>query len=117
MNTVTPGIDRPVVLHVKATGIGPPGALTGVLVQYSVGAKLEDIEVSQFTRGIHCKAWSKDVTFTHCRIHDNESAFVVTGSEGKPENIVLKGSHIYRNSKGIQAAEGQVKEIDDIYHE
>jgi hypothetical protein len=117
LNTVTPGIDHPVVQHVKATGIGPPGALTGILVQYSVGAKLEDIEVSQFTRGIHCKAWSKDVTFTHCRIHDNESAFVVTGSEGKPENIVLKQSHIYRNSKSIQAAAGQVKEIDDDYQE
>jgi hypothetical protein len=117
LSTVTPGIDRPLVQHVKAIGVGSPAALTGVLVQYSVGAKLEDIEVAQFARGIHFKAWAKDVAVTHCRIHDNAAAVVVTGSEGKPENLVLRENHIYRNSKDIQAANGHVKEDGNIYHE
>ena len=99
------------------TGVGLPAALTGVLVQYSVGAKLEDIEVAHFARGIHFKSWAKDVTVTHCRLHDNEAAVVVTGSEGKPENLAFRENNIYANLKVIQAASGQVKEDGDIYHE
>jgi len=97
--------------------VGPPSALTGVLVQYSVGAKLEDVEVAGFARGIHFKAWAKGATVTHSRIHDNEAAIVVTGSEGKPENLMITESHIYRNSKNILAAEGQVKENGNIFQE
>jgi len=117
LSTVTPGIDHPLVQHVKVTGVGPPSALTGVLVQYSVGAKLEDVEVAGFARGIHFKAWAKGATVTHSRIHDNEAAIVVTGSEGKPENLMITESHIYRNSKNILAAEGQVKENGNIFQE
>jgi len=115
LSTVTPGIDKPLVQHVKVQG--GPSAATGVLIQFSVGAKIEDIDVSGFQRGIHLKDWAKSVSISHCKLHDNGTAVVLTGSEGKPENIVLTQNHIYRNEKNIQAASAQVKEIEDVYQE
>jgi len=117
LSTVTPGIDKPLVQHVKAHGA--LSSATGVLVQFSVGAKIEDVDVSGFQRGIHMKDWARNVTISQCKIHDNENAVVVSGSasEGKAENIVLKNNHIYRNGKDVQAAIGQVKEIDNVYRE
>jgi len=115
LNPLTPGIDKALVQH--ATVVGGPSAEIGVMVQFATGTKIEDVDVAQFRKGFHLKDWSKNVSISQCKIHDNGSALVVTGSEGKPENIVLKRSHIYRNSNGIQAAEGQVKEIGDVYHE
>jgi hypothetical protein len=115
LSTVTPGIDKPVVQHVKVRG--SPSAATGVLIQFSVGANIEDVDVSGFQRGVHLKDWAKNVTISKSKIHDNGSAVVLTGSESKPENIILKQNHIYRNGQGIQAAEGQLKEIDDVYRE
>jgi hypothetical protein len=117
LSTVTPGIDKPLVQHVKAHGV--PSSLTGVLIQFSVGAKIEDVEVSGFQRGIHMKDWAKNVAISQCKIHDNETAVVVSGSggEARAENIEIKKTHIYRNGKNIQAATGQVKEVDNIYRE
>jgi len=115
LSTVTPGIDQPVLqnAHVR----GGPSAEIGIMVQFSVGAKIEDVDVAEFQKGIQLKDWSKNVTISKSKIHDNGTAVVVTGSEGKPENIVLKRNHIYRNGKTIQAAPGQVKEIEDVYRE
>jgi len=115
LSTVTPGIDKPVVANAKVRG--GPSAEIGIMVQFSVGAKIEDVDVSGFQKGIHLKDWSKNVTVSQCKIHDNKTALMVTGSESKPENIVLNKNHIYKNEKGIQAAVGQVKEIDDVYQE
>jgi hypothetical protein len=116
LNTVTPGIDKPLLQHAKVRG--GSSAEIGVFVQFSVGAKIEDVDVAEFQKGFHLKDWSKNVTISNCKIHENGAALVVTGSsEGKPENIVLKNSRIYKNPKTIQAASGQVKEIENIYRE
>jgi hypothetical protein len=87
------------------------------MVQFSVGATIEDIDVAEFKKGIHLKDWTKNVTISGSKLHDNGTALMVSGSEAKPENIILRKNHIYRNQKGIQAASGQVKEIDDVYRE
>jgi hypothetical protein len=117
LSTVTPGIDKPLVKNAKVRG--GSSAEIGVFVQFSVGANIEDVDVAEFQKGLHLKDWSKSVTISNCTIHDNGTAMVVAGpaSEARPENIVLKKNRIYRNAKTIQAASGQVKEIENVYRE
>ena len=86
-------------------------------MQFSVGAKLEDIDVGEFQNGFQIKDWTRDVTVSRSKIHDNKTAIWVRASEKKPENIMITRNRFYRNGKNIDLSSGEVKEANNTYKE
>jgi hypothetical protein len=116
ISPVTPGINRPVVQDVRLSGDGSANGV-GLAMQYSVGAKVERIDVGGFRIGVRFKNWTKNIVLADSRIHDNGVAVLAIGPEEKPENIVLTHNRLYNNGKEFESAPGQVREVDDIHHE
>ncbi len=86
------------VQNIKARGDGSKGS-TGLFIIYSVGAKIDGLDVSGFLTGIRIKDWSKDVTISHARVHDNKVGISEPGSKRNSSNILLTQSRFIRTKK------------------
>jgi hypothetical protein len=114
LSPVTPGINKPVIQNVWMRGDGFTGDC-GITIYYSVGARLENIDVAEFHKGIHIGIWTKDVTVSNSRIHDNKYGMAIKSPEKKPENIVLSHNRYYHNVKDIDKSSLQITEIDNVF--
>jgi len=87
----------------------------GITIYYSVGARLENIDVAEFHKGIHIGIWTKDITVSHSKIHDNKYGMAMKSPEKKPEHIVLSHNTFYRNVKDIDKSSLEIIETDNIF--
>ena len=85
----------------------------GITIYYSVGARLENIDVAEFHRGIHIGIWTKDVTVSSSRMHDSKTGMTMKSPERKPENIVIAQNKFYRNVKDIDKSSLEVKAVNN----
>ena len=116
LSPVSPGIDQPLVRNAWLRG-GEFVGESGVMVQFATGVKLEGIDAGEFQKGIHLRDWTKKVTVSQSRIHDNNTGVVVSGSERKPEEVLLTRNRFYRNGKDLQKSGGDVRESKNLYTE
>jgi|GEM_PF-1020653 len=114
LSPVTPGINKPVIQNAWLRGDGFTGE-SGITIYYSVGARLENIDVAEFHKGIHIGIWTKDITVSRSRIHHNKTGMAMKSPEKKPENIVVSQNRFYRNVKDIDKSSLEIKEIDNLH--
>jgi len=114
LSPVTAGINKPLIQNAWLRGDGFTGDC-GITIYYSVGAKLEDIDVAEFHKGIHIGIWTKDITVSHSKIHDNKYGMAIKSPEKKPEHIMLSQNRFYRNVKDIDKSSLVIKEIDNVF--
>jgi hypothetical protein len=114
LSPVTPGINKPVIQNAWLRGDGFTGDC-GITIYYSVGARLENIDVAEFHKGIHIGIWTKDVTVSHSRIHDNKYGMAIKSPEKKPEHIVISKNTFYRNVKDIDKSSLEITETENIH--
>jgi len=114
LSPVTPGINKPLIQNAWLRGDGFTGDC-GITIYYSVGAKLEDIDVAEFHKGIHIGIWTRDITVSHSKIHDNKYGMAIKSPEKKPEHIVLSQNTFYGNVKDIDKSSLVIKEIDNVF--
>jgi hypothetical protein len=114
LSPVTPGINKPVIQNVWLRGDGFTGDC-GITIYYSVGARLENIDVAEFHKGIHIGIWTRDIMVSNSKIHDNKYGMAMKSPEKKPENIVISQNRFYGNVKDIDKSSLEIKEIDNVH--
>jgi hypothetical protein len=114
LSPVTPGINKPLIQNVWLRGDGFTGDC-GITIYYSVGARLENIDVAEFHKGIHIGIWTRDITVSNSKVHDNKYGMAMKSPEKKPENIVLSRIRFYGNVKDIDKSSLEIKEVDNVF--
>lgn len=114
LSPVTPGINKPVIQNAWLRGDGFTGDC-GITIYYSVGATLENIDVAEFHKGIHIGIWTKDVTVSHSKIHNNKYGMAMKSPEKKPEHITLSQNTFYGNVKDIDKSSLVITETDNVF--
>jgi len=114
LSPVTPGINKPVIQNAWLRGAAFAGE-SGITIYYSIGARLENIDVAEFHKGIHIGIWTRDVVVSHSRIHDNKYGMAMKSPEKKPENIVISHNRLYRNVKDIDKSSLEITERDNSF--
>jgi hypothetical protein len=114
VSPVTPGIDRPLIQNVWLRGSNFTG-LYGILVKYSAGARLENLDVADFHTAIQIGTWTKDITIARARVHDNKVGFAVQTAEKKPENVILDHIEFYDNFHDFDNNGMKLTPADGVY--